>query len=58
MCVILLMIIVKWIDFKCCSLKLKEMYFMKDKDLPEEGLEKAELQLLFFKQSLITTLHK
>ena len=27
------------------------MYFMKDKDLPEEGLEKAELQLLFFKQS-------
>ena len=37
--------------FKCRCLKLKEMYFMKDKDLPEEGLEKAELQLLFFKQS-------
>ena len=27
--------------FKCRCLKLKEMDFMKDRDLPEEGLEKA-----------------
>ena len=32
-------------------LKIKEKDFMKVRDLPEEGLEKAELQLLFFKQS-------
>ena len=37
--------------FKCRCLKLKEMDFRKDGDLPEEGLEKAELQFLFFKQS-------
>ena len=37
--------------FKCCCLKLKEKDFMKGRDLPEEGLEKAELQLVFFKQS-------
>ena len=36
--------------FKCRCLKLKEQDFVKDRDFPEEGLEKAEL-LLFFNQS-------
>ena len=33
--------------YKCWSLHLKEIEFMTNKDLPDEGLEKAELHLDF-----------
>ena len=33
--------------FKCRTLYLKEEVFMKDKVLPDEGLERAEMQFDF-----------
>ena len=38
--------------FKCRTLYLKEEEFMKDKVLPDEGLEKFELQLDFFRKMM------
>ena len=37
---------------KCQTLYLKEKEFMKDKELPDEGLEKFELQLDFFRKMM------
>ena len=37
---------------KCKSLHSKDVKFMKDKELPDEGLEKAELQLDFSKDPM------
>ena len=37
---------------KCRSLHLKEVEFMEDKELPDEGLEKFELQLDFFRKMM------
>ena len=36
--------------FKCRSLYLKEIDFMKDKEIPDEELRKAELQLDLFRK--------
>ena len=43
--------------FDCRYLMEEEEHFMRNQDIPEEGLEKAELQLQFIKLLQIMFLH-